>query len=65
MIDSDVTIRAEFFKRWLTVEKFRNILFQLHDKDVLYQNSVGNLVVERDGSTIGYIDFNHEAFEEF
>jgi len=65
MIDTDVEVRAVFFKRWLTVKKLKEILSQLDDDDLLIPNRVGNLAVVRGAEHIGQIDFNAEEFEDF
>ena len=64
-INTDVEIKAEFFRRYMTVKQMKNCLCQLQDTDILYPNRVGNLSVIRDStkSVIGYIDFNTESFD--
>lgn len=64
MIDTDVKVRAGFFRRWLTVKQMKEILDQMEDDDVITPNRVGNLSVVRDKRMIGYIDFQAERFEE-
>lgn len=64
-IDINVTVKAEFFRRWMTVGQMKKCIDQLEDTDILFPNRVGNLSAMRDSEQkmIGFIDFNGERFE--
>lgn len=66
MIDTNISVDARFFHRWLTVSQLKEILDGLKDDDKLLPNRVGNLsVVRESGEQVGYIDFQAERFEAF
>ena len=55
------------WERWIEVKDLRALLQYLEDGDELYPNTVGNLLIIRDGESIGYIDIpfaNIELWEK-
>ena len=65
-IDTDVEVKATFFRRWISVGKMKELLAcsELRNDDTLYPNSVGNLSIVRNGRLfIGFIDIPNEGVE--
>lgn len=46
---------------FITIEQLISLLQQLYPTDVLVPNDVHNLAIYREGSYIGYVDFNENA----
>ena len=66
-INTHSEIKAEFFERWMTVKKLKEILKDMPDEWEIAPNKVGNLSVYSSKEFIystfkGYIDFNEEIF---
>ena len=66
MINTDVTIKAEFFERMISVNTLKKLLKQFNDEYYLAPNRVGNLSILKNSQTkhyIGYIDISNEIIE--
>ena len=66
MINTDVTIKAEFFERMISVNTLKKLLKQFNDEYYLAPNRVGNLSILKNSQTkhyIGYIDISNEIIK--
>lgn len=63
MIDTETTVQAIFFMKWMSVGQLKKCLEKLDNSCELYPNRVGNLSIVRDDTRVGAIDFNSENLE--
>ena len=63
-INTKHSVQAEFFERYITVGKLKNILNQLEDDWEILPNGVGNLsVFTTKSEPKGFIDIAEEVYE--